>query len=70
MSIFCDENYEGEVFSLNKNRFLGPFCMLQNKVKIYEVVKVKGKLTGEGETVRYWDPTDMSMSDLCLLVPN
>lgn len=52
-------------FCLNKN-FLGGFHRLLKKARSYECMEVKGKFSKEGETLGYWDPTNMSM--YCFLI--
>lgn len=54
-----------EVFLLVFNQqelFSREFFHLLNKVNIYEVVEVKGKLVTKGATIDYWDSVDISSS--------
>lgn len=57
---FVMKSTVGKYFFDQQEIYLGPFCHLLDKAKIYEVVEVKRKLVAKGETIRYWDPTDMS----------
>lgn len=58
VSVFCPKVHPWEIFFHKEERF--PRTLLLNKVKIHEVVKVKGKLVAKRETIGYLDPADMS----------
>lgn len=58
--MFCVEANHMEIFYLNKRGFLGGFFQLPNKASFNECVEVKEILLKDGDSLGYWDSSNIS----------